>query len=222
MNDSDIKIHDCWNLIGSRSPKGASCERLKNVITCVNCDVYVKAGRRLLHRDAPAGYIDEWVEIISTGKTSKKKETTSVIIFKIQNQLVALPSRLLDKVVVPGRVHTLPHNNSPYIAGVTNVQGELAVSLDINRLLVGENGRNSEEESRFPRDVVINLADGLWAFEVEEVVGIERLKFESVALEPERWCGDEKFIDSCFLWKNQTVIMLDETVIENILRGIRM
>ncbi len=222
MNEGDIKMHDCWNLIGSRSPKGASCERLKNVITCVNCDVYVKAGRRLLHRDAPVGYIDEWVEIISTAETLEKKETTSVIIFKIQNQLVALPSRLLDKVVIPGRVHTLPHNNSSYIAGITNVQGELAVSLDINRLLVGKDSRKPIDESRFPRNVVIKLAGGLWAFEVEEVVGIERLKFETVALEAERWSGDEKFVDSCFLWKNKTVIMLDDTVIENVLRGIRM
>ncbi|VAW87701.1 hypothetical protein MNBD_GAMMA16-1289 [hydrothermal vent metagenome] len=223
MSLDEIKIHDCWNKIGTRSSKGATCERLTDVINCINCDVYIQAGRRLLHREVPEGYLEEWANVISSTNTSEKAETQSAIIFKLQNQLVALPSRILDKVIIPGSVHTLPHNHFPYLIGVTNVQGELAVHLDLSRLLFESNlCVKPLEESRFPRHVVINLAGGLWAFEVEKVIGIERITYETLDLDLEQWNGDKKFVDSFFLWRKQQVVMLSDTVIEDLLKGMRM
>jgi len=223
MSLNDIKVHDCWNKIGTRSPQGANCERLKEVITCINCEVYIQAGRGLLHREVPDDYLEEWADVISSTETSKKSETQSVIIFKLQNRLFALPSRILDKVIIPAPVHTLPHNNSPYIVGVTNVQGELAVHLDLCRLLMEEGCCvNTKDENRLPRYVVVELAGGLWAFEVEEVVGIERIIYEPLSLDIEKWNGDEKFVDYFFLWRKKQIVMLSDTVIEGILKGIKM
>lgn len=225
MSLSDIKVHDCWNKIGTRSPQGASCERLAEFINCINCDVYIQAGRRLLHREVPDGYLEEWVDIISSTDTSEKAETQSVIIFKLQDRLLALPSRILDKVIIPGRVHTLPHNHSLYIVGVTNVQGELAVHLDLCHLLLMDESCcvNTKDANRLPRHVVVvELAGGLWAFGVEEVVGIERIKCEPLALGLEKWSGDNKFVDSFFLRQKKQVVMLSDTAIEGILKGIKM
>jgi len=223
MSLSDIKVHDCWNKIGTHSPQGASCERLKEVITCINCEVYIQAGRGLLHREVPDDYLKEWADVISSTGTSKKSATQSVIIFKLQNRLFALPSRILDKVIIPGHVHTLPHNHSPYIVGVTNVQGELAVHLDLCHLLMDESCCvNTKDTSRLPRHVVVELAGGLWAFEVEEVVGIERIKYEPLSLNFEKWSGDKKFVDSFFLWREKEIVMLSDTVIEGTLKGMKM
>ncbi len=220
---NEIKVHDCWNKIGIRSPKGASCERLKEVITCTNCDVYIQTGRRLLHREVPDGYLEEWTDILSSTKNSEKIETQSVIIFELRNQWVALPSRILEKVTIPSRVHTLPHNHSPYAVGVTNVQGELAVHLNLYRLLMGESDCESDKNtSGFPRHVVVELAGGLWSFEVEDVVGIERIEYEILVQGLERWSGDRKFVDSFFSWREKQIVMLDYTVIEDTLKDIKI
>jgi len=223
MTSNEIKIHDCWNKIGTRSPQGASCDRLKEVITCTNCDVYIQTGRRLLHREVPDGYLEEWTEVLSSTATSKKVEMQSVIIFELGNQLIALPSRILDKVTIPGRVHTLPHNHSPYVVGITNIQGELAVHLDLYRLLMDESDdKYTQNTNGFPRHVVMALAGGLWSFEVEDVVGIERIEYEILVQSLERWNGDRKFVDSFFLWREKQVAMLDYTVIEYFLKDIKM
>ena len=77
----------CWNDIGVSGD--SSCAELKTVIHCRNCSVYRGAGRTLLQRNSPEGYVEEWTDILAQdwqeaaakaeeeGSTLVKKETVN-------------------------------------------------------------------------------------------------------------------------------------------------
>ncbi|WP_353259283.1 chemotaxis protein CheW [Prochlorothrix hollandica] len=47
-----------------------SCPLLVEAIHCQNCGVYGAAGRSLLQRVAPPGYVEEWIQILADGPES--------------------------------------------------------------------------------------------------------------------------------------------------------
>ena len=61
-------LQDCWNHIGVMGDH--SCPLLVEAIHCQNCGVYGAAGRSLLQRVAPPGYVEEWIQILADGPES--------------------------------------------------------------------------------------------------------------------------------------------------------
>src|SRR5262245_26428248 len=112
-------ITDCWNTIGVRGD--GSCPELKQHAHCRNCPVYAAAATELL-RAAPA---DEALEDETTHFAESKADQNggavdSVVIFRVANEWLALPTSVVTEVADPRPVHALPHRTGGIVLGVTN------------------------------------------------------------------------------------------------------
>lgn len=78
MEDS---VTYCWNDIGVSGD--SSCIELETVIHCRNCPIYRGAGRTLLQRNAPKGYVEEWTNILAKDwqqAVAKAQEEGSILV----------------------------------------------------------------------------------------------------------------------------------------------
>ena len=127
MTDEAIQINDCWNSIGVWSKSGASCERVKDVIHCRNCEVFIAAGRLIFERESPLAYQQENLSLLAATENPVDQDTIGVIVFRLGNELFALPSGVFELITESKHIHRLPHMKSPYIKGVVNISGEVCL-----------------------------------------------------------------------------------------------
>ncbi|ACK66065.1 CheW protein [Rippkaea orientalis PCC 8801] len=145
-----IFTEHCWNTIGVSGD--SSCPELKTVIHCRNCNVYGAAGRTLLQREAPEGYIEEWGEILAQEwkHQSKKKTQSSVAlhtyesesseilcltIFRVGQEWLALPVSVIKEITPCCPVHILPHRSNHVFLGIVNIRGEILMCISLRDLL---------------------------------------------------------------------------------------
>jgi chemotaxis-related protein WspD len=199
--------HACWNEIGVYG--GGSCPELKAHIHCRNCPVYSQAGLRLLDRPLPANYQREWTEHFLQKKKDALAVKTSVVIFRLGAEWLALPTHAFQEVAEQRLIHSLPHRRRELVLGLVNIRGELLVSLSLARLLeiapaIGPAGR------KFNRLLVSAWQGSRFVFPVDEVHGVYR--FESGELkEPPATVSRSKacYSRGLFTWKERIVGLLD-------------
>lgn len=168
-------VDDCWNRIGVTGD--GTCSELAKFVHCRNCPVYSRAGAQLLNRRIPAEYRQEWTRHISrvakvegqllparlSGLDSQRSRL-SVVIFRLGDEWLALPTQTLQEVVALGTavspasgdeaqapgidlpasalaprcvIHSLPHRRGSVVLGLVNVRGELVICVSLGRLLSG-------------------------------------------------------------------------------------
>src|SRR5262249_15534027 len=123
---------DCWNHIGVRGDR--SCPELPTVGHCHNCPVFAAAGRRFLDGPSPDGYLDEWTWRWSAPVEEAAADLESVLIFRLGEEWLALPVRVLLEVTPAKSVHRIPHRGG-LLAGLVNVRGELHLCVWLAQLL---------------------------------------------------------------------------------------
>src|SRR5258707_976653 len=145
-------IHDCWNLIGVEGNR--TCRELLKFTHCRNCPVYSAAGMQLLDRPISAGYRREHAEHYAQQKRITQATRLSVVIFRLANEWLALPTTVVQEVSPPCKIpqtdsrttdgiskserrpmHSLPHRRGGVAPGLVNVRGELLVCVSAARLL---------------------------------------------------------------------------------------
>ncbi len=194
-------VNYCWNDIGVSGD--SSCPELTTVIHCRNCPVYRGAGRTLLQRNAPEGYVEEWTDILAQdwrqatekaeqkGSSLVKKETVSdeivaLIIFRVSQEWLALPAWVVKEITHIHPVHTLPHRSNHVFAGIVNIRGEILMCILLRNLLAlppvdlnEKNDNNSQDSSSivpvvYERMIVIEIQSNRWVFPVDEILGVYR------------------------------------------------
>lgn len=187
---ADAATH-CWKTIGVFSRGRGTCEVLDRVIHCRNCPVFTQAGRALLERDLPPGYLEEAAEALAAEKVEEAPGTESLVIFRIEREWLALPTRLLAEVVDPEKFHSLPHRKNPVLLGVVNVHGDIQLCVSLKALLEIEDApalrRDGAASFRAPvrkgpagipshrRMMVVGDPGNQWVFPVDEILGIDRV-----------------------------------------------
>lgn len=191
----------------------------------------VGAARResLLDRPLPSGYREEWARHFAEPERSAADEEggeeRTVVLFRIGEEWLALPTGLLEEVAEPRRWHSLPHRRDNLVLGIVNVRGELLVCVSLAALLgIGE-ARTADRGSRvksFPRMVVIGRDGRRAAFPVDEVHGVHRYAAQDVVDVPATiGKSASSFIAAMIAWKGRSVGRLNEKLlIETIDRGI--
>lgn len=170
-------LNDCWNTIGIWARGEKSCPELQRYSHCANCPVFAAAGRRLLQREAPSGYLTEWAKFLAAEQQERNYNTQSVIVFRVGNEWLALPTELFNEVVSLRSVHRVPHRNSPILKGVTNIRGELQVCVCLVALLNISGGDAVDEnhgKGVYQRMMVIEHQRVKYVFPVSEVRGLHR------------------------------------------------
>lgn len=126
--------HNCWNQIGVQGDR--TCPELETVIHCQNCSVYSQAGRSLLDRPAPEGYVAEWTALLGQPPQQTDYRTiVSVAIFRLGQEWLALPATVFNQVLEPAPVHSLPHRSDRILRGIVNVRGQILLCVSLHDLL---------------------------------------------------------------------------------------
>ncbi len=176
QSNMEKKVNDCWNHIGIWGKEKTRCSELQKVVHCRNCKVYSKAGRCLLERTPPDGYLDELKKVIAKEHETEDYKTESIVIFRLGYEWLALPTMLFKEVICMRKVHTLPHRRYGSLKGLVNVHGELLICISLGRLLGIDKQEITEvsEKKIYKRFIVFSGDGGQYVFPVSEIKGIHR------------------------------------------------
>ena len=180
MADTDVKkVDDCWNRIGVWAKGEKSCPELERVIHCANCEIFSRAGRRLLESDAPEGYLEQWSQLLAQEQRELERDTQSVILFRLGDEWMGISVTLLDEVVPMKTVHRVPHRNNPVLKGLINVRGELQICVSLGSLMKITKGDISGTDivkGIYERMIVISYDGSRYVFPVSEIKGVHRYR----------------------------------------------
>jgi chemotaxis-related protein WspD len=95
--ESPAQIHDCWNTIGITG--NGSCRELLRFVHCRNCPVYSAAATELLDRPLTDDYRHEAAEHYAREKKLTTPAKTSVVIFRVASEWLALPTQVFQEIV---------------------------------------------------------------------------------------------------------------------------
>lgn len=180
MSDAQVKtvtIDDCWNRIGVWRKDAEVCPELKRVIHCRNCERYSAAGRQILQREISSDYRAEWTRVLAERKTNTQPNTESIVIFRLGDEWLAIPSRIVSEITSSKPVRRLPHTHRNVVKGLVNMRGELQVCISLGGLLgleKGEQPRRVGSVGISDRMILIEHEDNQYVFPVTEVHGLHR------------------------------------------------
>lgn len=168
----------CHRVIGAWGDQ--RCSQLATHVHCRNCPVYARTGRQLLDR-APA---EGMVPLVGDGSPGIGADPggTSLIVFRVGDEWLALPTRLAREVLNPLPAHRIPHRRDPRFLGIVNVRGELLPCVQLSTML--ETKPASPGATGAARLIIIEREGSAWATPVDEIDGIRRVSDEALLASP--------------------------------------
>lgn len=212
--NEQVGIQDCWSRIGVWGD--GSCPELKRFIHCQNCFVYSLAGRSLLEREAPAGYLNEWTDLLTVEKEVTTGELISVVIFRLGQEWLALAAPLFTEVTAISVVHTLPHRSNDIFLGLVSIRGEIQLCVSLNNLLgLGTTIDDDHPSQNVHKRMVVVERDGnRWVFPVDEIYGVHRFEPAMLKNVPATVSkGTDTFTKAMIKWGDQSVNYLEDELL---------
>jgi chemotaxis-related protein WspD len=163
----------CWEVIGVRGGDH-SCPELAVHVHCRNCPVFAAAGRTLMERTAPGGYLSEQTANVASAAKPAQRADRSLLIMRLADEWLGLDTSAVTEVVTDRTIHRIPHRTGGAVLGLVNVHGQLQLAASLHKV-VGL----AESTTRSPtrRLVVTKREQENWVFPVDEVfnaVGFSR------------------------------------------------
>jgi chemotaxis signal transduction protein len=112
---------------------------------------------------------------------ASRDQTRGLLLFRLGEETMGFPATALARVTEATRPIPIPHRTRGVFRGLCNVRGELILCADLRRLLglpeprSKHPGESPESGGGARRMVVVGPADARWAFEVDALVGMERV-----------------------------------------------
>jgi chemotaxis-related protein WspD len=207
VTDDAHPIDDCWNRIGIHGDR--SCPLLVEHIHCRNCSVYSAAATRLLDRYALA--VQDRAVVQSSILPGEIK-TRSIVVFRLGEEWLGLPTRCLVEVANLQTIHSLPHQRSRALLGVANVRGALVACISLVELLGLDTASGAAPSGRImPRMLIVAAEGGPVVVPVDEVDGIHAM--EEQLLDAASAPGEHataRFTQGVLQWKQRSLRLLDE------------
>jgi chemotaxis-related protein WspD len=201
----------CWKEIGTFGDR--SCQDLTALAHCRNCPIYSAAGRRLLDRELPDGYRQEWTDLLANRKDAGQVETVSIIVFRLREELLALKTVFFQEAAEAAVPHSIPLRTGEIFKGVVNINGELILCVSVAALLgiTGEEGAGAADRKVYPRLVVVSRDGQRFAFPVDEVLGVHRLPPAGLQELPATVSRSIRALTAGIIpWQERTVGLLEE------------
>jgi chemotaxis-related protein WspD len=215
---------DCWNRIGVWGDR--SCPELLEVVHCHNCPVFASASRRFLDAPPPEGYLEEWTDRLTAPTEEAATDLQSVLIFRLGEEWLALPVRVLLEVTGPRPIHRVPHR-AGLLAGLVNIRGELYLAVRLAQLLGitrKEDGSTKDEKGRegsspASRLIVVERDRERWVFPVDEVDQVYRLSAGERTGSPATLARSAgRLTQGVFVWRERSIGYLDDARLFQVLR----
>jgi chemotaxis-related protein WspD len=172
----------------------------------------------LLNREAPEAYLREWTAHVAAEQTVADVGTTSVLIFRIGPEWLALPSQIFQEVLGQCVVRRMPHHRSNLLSGLVNVRGELLLCVALGTLLGLEDASETPHPAaRTGRERLLTCdrrGDRL-AFLADEVDGVHRYRPRDLQEIPATLAkaAAGTYIVGILPWKDRAVGCLDDELV---------
>jgi chemotaxis-related protein WspD len=212
---------DCWNDIGVEGNN--SCPELARFGHCRNCPIYAEAGIRFFDRSIPEDYRLDWTEILRKEKEVYQADTTSIIVFGIADEWLALPTALLREVVDFRSVHHVPRRSGRVLLGLVNIRGEIQLCVSLAGLFEIESHEETPWARHSVKRMIVVERDGeVWVFPVDKIHGTHRILNSNILNPPvtvER--SASRFTRGVVQLENMPVGLLDaEAIFARLRKGI--
>jgi chemotaxis-related protein WspD len=205
--EPSMEAPDCWDEIGVGGDR--SCAELARYVHCRNCPGYSEAGARLLDRELPPGYREEWTRRFAEVKTAVAAKTESVVLFRVGGEAMALPTGVFQEVAERRLIRSLPLPRVPFVLGLANVRGELLVCLSLEHLLgLPGTGSLAARRATYDRLMIARRHGFRLAFPVDKVFGVHRFHPQEILKAPGN--GGAVFTSGTIHWSGQAVGLLDD------------
>lgn len=134
----------------------------------------------------------------------------SVVIFRLSQEWLALPTIYFKEVIHRRSIHSLPHRRSPLLLGLINLNGELQVCINLHALLEIEPIPSSPQTQM----IALTKEKDVWVFPVDEIEGIDQwnlsdIKEVPLVLSPSK----PHYIKGCMIKGEKKVKVLDEELL---------
>ncbi|MES2356634.1 MAG: chemotaxis protein CheW [Pseudomonadota bacterium] len=208
-------VNDCWNKIGVRGDQ--SCPELVEYIHCRNCPVHAAAAATILDAMPPAEYLDESTRHYAGEKIAEASNTSSILIFRIGAEWLALPMAVVDEIADWRAIHSIPHHKGGIVSGLVNVRGELLVCVSLAGILHLEKSADLPQDRRhvvYRRLLVIRGEGGRLAFPVDEVHGVHRFNPQDLQSVPATVAkATATYARGMLPWREKAVGCLDDRLL---------
>ena len=203
----------CWKRIGIWGDK--QCPELAACTHCRNCAVFSAAASFLLDRALPPGYREEWSGHFVDKKAAMVLRTLSVLVFRLGDEALGIPMKLLQEVTEWRTIRKVPHRRQGVVQGVVNVRGELVICVSMAKTLGTDAPSMADKtgpyDRRAQRLIIVKRESDRYAFPVDEIVGIARISPGELKDLPATVVhGDRRCVGAMIHWKGRSAGLLDE------------
>jgi chemotaxis-related protein WspD len=129
---------------------------------------------RLLDREVTEECLRESTAFVAARKGLIERGTKSVVLFRIGQEWLALPTGVVQEVSGPCTVRTMPDRRDGILSGVINVRGELLLCVSLSVLLGLDQVGGASATAASDRLLICKYSEGRLAFPVSEVYGLHR------------------------------------------------
>ncbi len=185
----------------------------------------ISQARRLFDRVPPQEYLEEWSERLARNAEPPPSPTTSVLIFRIGGEWLAVNTADLVEVTNVQPIQTIPHRSEATLRGLTNIRGSLQLCVGLDKVLgidpdidPSADRSTPESSSEGRRMVILNDPSGPWVFVASEVLGIRQIDHEQLRQVPATFPQATSLSQAVFTWEDQTVGLLDAARLFTVLR----
>jgi chemotaxis-related protein WspD len=210
-------MEECWRRIGVTGDR--SCPELETYIHCRNCPVLAEAARTFFDREAPEGYLEAWSRILEEPEVVTDPDATSVLVFRVGREWMALPTGTLVEITTLRPLHRVPHRTAGGLEGLVNIRGQLQLCVSLHTILgLEERPPTVQPDAEAPtaaRLLVVERADGAggrWVFGVDEVAGVQQVVRSTMRSVPSTVSqSNARMCQALFDWQDRTVGLLDDS-----------
>lgn len=177
-------INYCWRKIGVYAGDH-SCTRLREVVHCRNCDVFAAAARSVMLREI------EQAEEVFAPVPEFASVVRSALLMRIGGGIrIGLAVARVIEIAADAPLRRVPHRTGRAVAGLTNVRGQLHLTLVPEHLFGLEMGASTvqlePEKHARPRIVLLSAMVGApVALRADNVIGVHGFALDALGPIPE-------------------------------------
>ena len=220
QHDNDLRnqqaVEPCWKTVGVSGD--GTCPELARAVHCRNCSVFTNAGQQLFEREPPAEYVAKQTALLAEELDEEAAGSEAMIVFRIEEEWLALDVAAVVEVAEPRPVHRVPHRSDRLLMGIANIRGELQLCISLRALLGIEgadhlsesSSQTLESERSAYRLLVCENRGRRWAFAVDEVTGVHRARIDQLGNVPSTIGKSvNRLVGAVFTWEDKSIGRLD-------------
>ena len=164
MNCSNSDKQRCWAKEGIWG--NSTCVKLGHTIHCRNCEMFENEAIKYLGEPK-----FDCSEVVVKEKKVQTQKTCSLFIFKCADSVFAVEPSSVGEITSYAPIHRIPHRTGKAIDGISNINGDLVLVLN----LYGTLNIGNFQPNDLSLMVLCKSGGEKFAFRADEVFGVRKI-----------------------------------------------